>query len=190
MMQAGYGGGLSSFVSSVSIYEEIERLSPRLAQVLMTDFYVDRKGEVPPGKKPYYRLPVFHRTEENRVICIYDRSFISAAQRWTEVPRLTQEQEEALDLLEEVASSDRLRFDMMLEPGDLQLLHNHQCLHARSEFFDGSSLEERRHLLRLWICPRDGIALPSNFCERFGSVEAGNRGGMPCKELVAPLDAC
>ena len=27
-MQAAYGGGLSSFVSSVSIYEEIERLSP------------------------------------------------------------------------------------------------------------------------------------------------------------------
>jgi len=34
------------------------------------------------------------------------------------------------------ANSDELRLDMELEPGDVQFLHNHQILHARSAFSD------------------------------------------------------
>lgn len=62
--------------------------------------------------------------------------------------------------------------------------------HARSEFEDHSDDSLKRHLLRLWMCPEDGIELPEEFAERYGTVTGGDRGGMPCAEIVAPLDAC
>ena len=41
-----------------------------------------------------------------------------------------------MDLVDELAASDLLRMDYDLQPGDLQLLHNHTILHARSAFED------------------------------------------------------
>ena len=67
---------------------------------------------------------------------IYARGFIAAAQRHSEVPRLTPAQIAAMDLVDELAASDLLRMDYDLQPGDLQLLHNHPILHARSAFED------------------------------------------------------
>ena len=39
-------------------------------------------------------------------------------------------------LFNEIASSDALRMDSMLQPGDIQLLNNHTQLHTRAEFED------------------------------------------------------
>ena len=39
-------------------------------------------------------------------------------------------------LFNEIASSDALRMDSMLQPGDVQLLNNHTQLHTRAEFGD------------------------------------------------------
>ena len=52
------------------------------------------------------------------------------------MPRLTPAQIAAMDLVDELAASDLLRMDHDLRPGDLQLLHNHTILHARSAFED------------------------------------------------------
>ena len=41
-----------------------------------------------------------------------------------------------MDLVDELAASDLLRMDYDLQLGDLQLLHNHTILHARSAFED------------------------------------------------------
>jgi hypothetical protein len=53
-----------------------------------------------------------------------------------QVPRLTGAQKEALRLYNALAHSDRLRMDIMLAPGDIQLLSNHTQLHTRSAFTD------------------------------------------------------
>lgn len=41
----------------------------------MRSFYVDRKGEIPPGKGPYYQMPVMH-LHEGYLSTIYARGFI------------------------------------------------------------------------------------------------------------------
>ena len=69
-------GGLSSFCSSTRIFHDIFRERPDLASVLLRPFFVDRKGEIPPGKLPFYELAIFHRTRQGRVVGIMDRSFI------------------------------------------------------------------------------------------------------------------
>lgn len=152
-------GGLSSIVSSVTIHNEIMKRRPDLAAVLSQPFYVDRKGEVPVGKKNYYQMPVFNYYAGYLTV-IYARDFIEGAQRFEEVPRLTTEQREALDMLDALAHSDEIRLDMALESGDMQFLHNHQTLHARTGYEDYPEPERKRHLLRLWLSPSNGHPLP------------------------------
>ena len=52
----------------------------------------------------------------------------------------------------------------------------------------------RRHLLRLWVSPKDDWELPEVFSERFagGTMTPGPRGGIhvPGSELCVPLEAC
>lgn len=166
-LRTAFQGGISSWASSHSIYNQLLTEAPELARTLAEPFYVDRKGEVPHGKLAYYQLPIINVSEGGQVSVIYARGFIEHAQRHPEVPRLTKLQLEALDAVDRLAASNELRLDYSLEPGDIQLLHNHQILHARSAFTDYPNSDiKRRHLLRLWLCPPDGIELPEGFAER------------------------
>lgn len=184
-------GGLSSIVSSVTIYNEMMQRRPDLVALLEEPFYVDRKGEIPEGKGPHYRMAVFHHFA-GHLTTIYARDFIEGAQRFADVPRLTTLQIEALDYLDALAGSEELRLDMALKSGDMQFLHNHQILHARTAFEDYAEAERKRHLLRLWLAPSNGRPLPPVFAERYGTVAVGTaRGGIrvPGAELCAPLTA-
>lgn len=169
-------GGASSLVSSVTIHEEMRRTRPDLVRVLERPFCVDRKGEVPAGRGAYYEMPVFHH-HRGRLLTTYARDFIEAAQRHPDVPRLTTAQIEALDEMDRLAARPDLRLDMELAPGDLQIVHNHQILHARSGYRDDD--QHRRHLLRLWLSTPDGWELPPIFAERYGPIVPGRpRGGI------------
>ncbi len=42
------------------MHNEIVRRRPDLARVLAGPWFMDRKGEVPEGKKGYFELPVFN----------------------------------------------------------------------------------------------------------------------------------
>ncbi len=66
----------------------------------------------------------------------YSDNYYHLSQRHPDVPRLTQQHYEAIALFNEIASSDALRMDSMLQPGDVQLLNNHTQLHTRAEFQD------------------------------------------------------
>ena len=184
-------GGESMVVSSTLIWDKLCSMVPRLAVALRDNLLVwDRKGEVPEGKDPFFAVPTFRSVESGRMCSILDRSFVVAAQeKYSEadgVPRLSQELVEALDAAE--ACAEAYRLEMLLAPGDIQLLHNHQCWHARAPYTDSA---QPRHLLRLWLSTRDGWALPPEFAERYGSVTLGSvRGGIRCPGVTpyAPLD--
>lgn len=59
-------GGLSSWSSSISVYNEILRRRPDLAHLLAGPWFFDRKGEVPPGKKAFFEIPVFNFHKASR----------------------------------------------------------------------------------------------------------------------------
>jgi hypothetical protein len=92
-------------------------------------------------------------------------------------------------MLGELAADPELRLDMNFMPGDIQFLHNHTILHARSAYEDWPEAERKRHLLRLWLAPPGARALPPVFAECYGGIAIGNRGGIICKgtRLHAPL---
>ena len=94
-------------------------------------------------------------------------------------PRLTEAQNEAMDMVDALAASDAFRFDMDFRPGDMQFLHNHQILHARTAYEDHADPAQKRHLLRLWLSARPGRQLPPGFAERYGPLDDGAaRGGI------------
>jgi len=189
-LQTAKSGGQSKIASSVTVYNEMLNLRPDLVAVMMEPFVTDRKGEIPEGKGPYYEMPIFN-PYRGYLTTTYNRDFITAAQRFDEVPRLTDEQVEAMDLADALADSDDIRLDMDFRPGDIQFIHNHQVLHARTPYEDYPEPERKRHLLRLWLAPSNSRPLAPVIAERFGSIEVGTpRGGIrvPGQTLTAPLE--
>ncbi|MFD2262182.1 TauD/TfdA family dioxygenase [Lacibacterium aquatile] len=182
-------GGHSALVSSVTIYNEMMKRSD-LARHLFAPLATDRRGEIAPGEKPYFEIPVFN-WHAGLLSAIYQRQYIDSAQRFEDAPRLSAETVAALDLFDALADDPALNFEMVLEPGDIQLVHNHNLLHDRTGFEDWPEDAEKRHLLRLWLSPEDARPLPEVFRQRFGSIEPGRRGGIILEEtkLVAPMTA-
>ena len=188
-LQKSKSGGESSICSSVTVHDLMWQTDRELWAELYKPMWRDRRGEVPPGKLGYYPMAAFHYFQ-GRLSTIYARNYTESAQRFEELPRLTERQYAAMDLFDSFSNDPDIRLDMAFEPGDIQLLHNHQILHARAPFEDWPEKARRRHLLRLWLCPPDGRPLPPSLIERYLSLEIGNRGGIVGPDTVpcVPLE--
>lgn len=188
-LQKAKSGGESSISSSVAVHDEMYRRDQTLWAEMYRPFWRDRRGEIPPGKKDYYPMAAFHY-HAGRLSTIYARDYMVSCERFPELPKLTEQQIAALDLFDELTESTEFRLDMSFEPGDIQFLHNHQILHARSDFEDYPEIERRRHLLRLWLCPENGRPLPDSMLERYLDIRIGDRGGIigPDTKLNVPLE--
>jgi hypothetical protein len=176
-VQPARKGGLSLLVSADTVYNEMKKRRPDLCRLLLEPIATDRRGEVPEGMLPYLLIPVFSYFEA-KITPFYQRQYIESAQRFQDAPRLTPQHIEALDLFDELCNAPELHLSMMLEKGDMQFVYNHAMLHDRTGFIDHDELENRRHLLRLWLSVPGDRPLPEIFASRFGSVEVGNRGGI------------
>jgi hypothetical protein len=181
-------GGQSAIVSSMTVHNVMAARRPDLLERLYQPFPVDRRGEVPEGKAPFYQAPVFNE-HAGKVSVLYSRLHIGSSQRFPEARRLTPADIEALDMLAELAGDPELRLDMNFMPGDIQFLHNHTILHARTGYEDWPEAGRKRHLLRLWLSPPGARPLPPVFAECYGDITIGDRGGIICKgtRLHAPL---
>ncbi len=172
-------GGTSKVISSMALRDEVQRLRPDLIPVLEQAFYHSYQGTQDPSQPPYYRCPIFGN-EDGYHCARTNRKNTNAAQRdFPEVPRLTPQQQEALDLFDELMPSDKLCYSMELERGDMQLLNNYVTLHSRTSFEDYEDFDKKRHLLRLWLAVPSSQPLPPDWEEYYGDVRAGAvRGGV------------
>jgi Taurine catabolism dioxygenase TauD, TfdA family len=175
-------GGQSSLVSSVTLFNEMRKRRPDLARVLFEPIETDRRGEVAPGQRPFFCIPVFN-WYAGLLTTIYHRNYIDSARRFPEVAPLRPEQIQALDLFDQLANDPALHFSMDLQMGDIQLVHNHTLLHDRTAFEDWPESHRKRHLLRLWLAPEKARPLPPVFAERYGSIVPGERGGITVPEM-------
>jgi hypothetical protein len=173
-------GGESKITSSMTIYNRMLAERPDLLARLFDSLPVDRRGEVPEGAKPYFDMPVFNE-HLGYLSAFYMRPNIDTAQRFPDARRQTRDEIEALDYFDALADDRELRLDMVLEPGDMQFLHNHTVLHDRTAYEDYPEKERRRHLLRLWLAAPDARPLPDCFAQRYGSTVIGDRGGIVCQ---------
>jgi len=181
-------GGLSSIVSSTAVHDEIMARRPDLLEVLYQPLHIDRRGEIPDGMNAWFELPVFNWHEDLLSTFGPLRPYIDSAQRYEQVPSLSPAQIEALDLLDAVTKDTQLRLDLPFERGDIQFVHNHLIMHARTEYEDWPEADRKRHLVRLWLSMPDGRSLPDQFRERYVNIELGTpRGGIHVPGLMPVL---
>ena len=167
-------GGLSRVASSIAIHNELVATRPDLAAALYGDFCQDRRGEEPPGERPYFVTPFFVR-HQGRLFVKYNRSYVQSAQRFADVPRLTPLQIEAMDAVDRLCDDPRFCVGMTLEPGDLQFVCNHGVLHSRTAYEDWPEPSRRRHLLRLWLRTPAFADPPPAFADRNRDMLAWQR---------------
>jgi hypothetical protein len=182
-------GGNSLVTSSITVRDEVARRRPDLLKVLQQPFYYSHQAAGDPGKPPYYQCPIFGEDDEP-FACRLNRKNVTAAHHdFEDVPPLTPQQSEALDLLDELLPDPRLAYSMVLQPGDLQILNNFVNVHSRTAFEDFEDPALKRHLLRLWLSLPQSQALPRGWLEfygdiRAGAVRGGNRGSRITQEFL------
>lgn len=187
-LQRSQSGGESKLASSGAIFNDMLRRRPDLLEELLQPNYRDRRGEVPPGKEPWYAIPIFSFTDGLLSLNVEPTYSGSVGRHFDHDPN-SPKMREAEALLQEVAED--LHLDIDFEPGDMQFLHNHTITHSRGAFRDPGEKSRHRHLLRLWLTCDDGRPLPDSFYDRIASRDSVPRpGGIvgPDTVLNCPLE--
>src|SRR5690606_20456088 len=136
-------GGESRIASAGAVYNALLESRPDLLEVLHRPFHWDRQGEEAPGEQPWFELPPLSEVDGTPRF-FYLGWYIRDAQRHPEVPRLTDEQLEAMELLEAIANDPAVHVEMDFRPGDIQWINNGRVLHAREAYDDAEDPAERR----------------------------------------------
>jgi hypothetical protein len=165
-LQTARRGGLSRIASSTAVHNAILERRPDLLEVAYQPFCIDRRGEAPAGKPPFYRGAIFETVGE-RLFCRYNRTYFTTSQRFPEADRLTPQQVELMDLVDAICAEPDQHLDMQLERGDMQFVCNYTTLHSRTEYEDWPEKDRRRYLLRLWLDTGRVPRLPPSWAERF-----------------------
>ena len=169
-------GGVSKLASSPAVHNAMLKQRPDLAEELFQDIWRSRFGEEGTTKETAYPLPLFG-VRDGKFTSHYSQTFVDAAQLAANVPKLTAKQDEALTLLRQLAQD--LCMEMVLDPGDLQLINSHVTYHGRTSFEDDASSGNDRLLLRLWLCMPNNRPLPAGHEILWQDIEAGHvRGGI------------
>ena len=174
-------GGISMVASSLAIHNEMVRRRPDLVDALYEPVPWSWQGQEPPGEPPWYLQPVFS-FYAGKFACRLVRAHLTNAQRFPDAPRLTSAQIEALDLFDELAWSEEMHLSMNFEPGDIQILCNHTCMHSRTAFEDFPEEDRHRHLLRMWLAVPNSRALSPLMSTIYRDTSPGAvRGGFPTR---------
>lgn len=173
----GIAGGVSKLASIPAIHNEMLRRRPDLLEELFTDYWRSRPADEDGAfAEPVFALPVFGM-RDGRITSQYSRTYVEQAQEHPAVPRLRPTQNEALDLLAEIAEETCLHAPF--EPGDIQFLNNHVVYHGRTAYQDDAARGQSRLLLRLWLAVPNSRTLPEGFDVLWGAIAPGAlRGGV------------
>jgi hypothetical protein len=174
-------GGVSRLVSAPALRNEMAKRCPDMLEELYKPYYRSRLGEEFGDNAAFYPIPIFAETADGHFTCHYSRTYIEAAQKNADVPRMTQAQWDAIDAM--VAIADDIGFETMQQPGEIQLLNNHVVFHARTAYEDGPETRgqpaRRRLLHRLWLSMPNSRPLPDSFEVLFRDTRPGAlRGGI------------
>jgi Taurine catabolism dioxygenase TauD, TfdA family len=170
-------GGVSKIVSSVTIHNEMARRRPDLLREFYLPFWrmrpSDEEGDRPDRVFP---MPVFARAADGSFTSQYSRTYINQAQEVADVPRLTDAQNAAMDLLHEIG--EEVCLFAPFEPGDMQFLTQHVTYHGRTAFENDPATGASRVLLRIWLSAPFTRMLPDGHAVQWGDTRPGAlRGG-------------
>lgn len=137
-------GGLTSLVSSGTVYNEILTHHPEYLGLFYRSLFYAHLGKDAANRSPIFS---YHK---GKLSCRYLRQYIELGHQLAEQP-LSGVEVEALDVFDSIIHDEQIRLDMMLQPGDLLLANNYAVMHSRTAFEDFEDVAQRRKLVRLWL---------------------------------------
>lgn len=156
LRQATQGG--KSLVSSLATAHDLLReQSPALLSQLYRPLWWDRQGEHAEGDVMCSHQPIFAVDTDGIAVRYYD-DYVKQGHRMMSVP-IDDQTDAALEAFRAAIEDPDHCFDLYLQPGQIEFVNNRTIAHARTCFEDTNGREEGRHLVRLWVRTRGGIAL-------------------------------
>ncbi|SPN98751.1 related to TfdA family oxidoreductase [Cephalotrichum gorgonifer] len=151
-------GGGTHLASSWSIYNDLVREKPEVIETLFSSSWPIQVS----GSAKYILAPLM-QVHEGKLLTSVDPGRLGPHSNSTTmvqgVPKLSSEQEKALDALLESAKQNEIR--VPLQKGDMLFVNNWAILHRRESYEDAEA--SSRHLVRLWIRNTElGWAIPEN----------------------------
>lgn len=150
-LRGAKAGGVSRICSSVEVYNQVVARRPELAPLMEQQFHHHAHGQLGPDGPKTFRYPIVSREGGIFRMMLLTWYIRNAAEDFPEIAALSDEEESLLDLLEWLPFEPGIALDMNFQEGDMQFLKNSVVLHARTDYEDWDSAEEKRHLLRLWL---------------------------------------
>jgi alpha-ketoglutarate-dependent taurine dioxygenase len=141
-------GGVSRFVSLVSVHNQLARRDPALLPRLYRAFPWDRQAEHAPGDDKVTRRPVFQVDGDRFMACVNEKLVESGAELAGET--LDDEARGALAAMRALLDSPELCVEFTIERGQVQFINNRQFAHSRRDFTDAPEPHLKRHMIRLW----------------------------------------
>ncbi|CUS12320.1 unnamed protein product [Tuber aestivum] len=145
-----YKGGRSKLASTGAIYNELAETRPDHIDTLRSPEWIfdtfGRSGE------PYYKRPLLFN-QGGKMVFAFSRRILTGSEvspRTKGIPDMTEAQADALDALHFTADKHALTLDDG-QLGDILFWNNMSIVHARQGFVDGGPMNQKRHLLRLWL---------------------------------------
>lgn len=150
-VRAARAGGVSQYCTLYSLVAALAEDEPDVLNRLFRPYLHDRLGFASPGEPELLRAPVLTWAGER----LHGRFSLNKISRGYERAgsRLEGEDLHALETAISVVQSRRLHCSHLLERGQVLMFNNREGLHHRGPYEDGDSIEERRHLVRIWMRP-------------------------------------
>lgn len=179
-------GGRSLITSTRAVYEEVLRTHPELADTLHAPFYFSWQGASGQEDGAFYSCTIAGFKDGHFAYRSNLKNIIAAQRDFPEVPRITEKQQQLLDLLEVLYRDPRFCYSMQLEAGDLQIVNNYHVIHSRTRFEDYDEPDLKRHLIRLWLGIPGCQPLPDAWSVPYKNTQANAvRGGLRGKNITA-----
>jgi len=172
-------GGETIVVSANKIHERVRQEYPTVYNVLKRPFPFDMRIAGFGDHQQWYDVPVFSEIEGKNPLLWYCRGYIEDSQKHADCPKLSDEQDQALDVMSTIINSGEYGEQVNLQRGDILVMSSTRSLHARNGYPAGSE----RLLLRVWIS-NNSSRLPDHFKSVFGNTTPGSyRGGVWSERL-------
>ena len=142
-------GGVSQVISFYTLHNELVRAHKEVVPRLYQPFWFDRQKEYLPGEPAVLSAPIFSAHDGRLKVRL---GLFQAKSGYTMMNETMDEPAvKAIETLRKVFNKEALRFDFVMERGQIQYVNNLEIAHRRTTFEDYAEPQKKRLMVRLWL---------------------------------------
>lgn len=149
VLRTAIEGGRSSVASMLHAHNELRRRAPQLLRRLYQPFYWNRHGEHPDDDVEVLPHPMYQL--DGTTLRARFNSKHPAKGYELAGSRIDDIGAEAVKLMGDIMDEPGNAVEFQLEAGQIQYVNNYSVAHRRYSYVDYEKLEDRRHLVRIFL---------------------------------------